>query len=47
MTQPAFLTRIILRNYKSIGHCDVKLGPLTYLVGVNGSGKSNFWMRFT
>ena len=42
MTQPAFLTRIILRNYKSIGHCDVKLGPLTYLVGVNGSGKSNF-----
>lgn len=42
MTQPAFLTRVILRNYKSIGHCDVKLGPLTYLVGVNGSGKSNF-----
>ncbi len=42
MTQPAFLTRVILRNYKSIGHCDVKLGPLNYLVGVNGSGKSNF-----
>jgi predicted ATPase len=42
MTQPAFLTRVILRNYKSIGHCDVKLGPLTYLVGVNGFGKSNF-----
>lgn len=42
MTQPAFLTRVILRNYKSIGYCDVKLGTLNYLVGVNGSGKSNF-----
>jgi predicted ATPase len=39
----AFLTRVILRNYKSIGYCDVRLlRPLTYLVGVNGSGKSNF-----
>lgn len=38
----SFLTRVILRNYKSIGHCDVRLRPLTYLVGVNGSGKSNF-----
>lgn len=37
-----FITRVILRNYKSIGHCDVKLGPLTYLVGGNGAGKSNF-----
>lgn len=38
----AFLKRVILRNYKSIGYCDVRLQPLTYLVGVNGSGKSNF-----
>jgi predicted ATPase len=38
----AFLTRVVLRNYKSIGFCDVQLRPLTYLVGVNGSGKSNF-----
>lgn len=38
----ANLTRVILRNYKSIGYCDVGLGPLTYLVGANGSGKSNF-----
>lgn len=38
----AFLARVILRNYKSIGHCDVRLKPLTYLVGVNGAGKSNF-----
>ena len=38
----AFLTRVVLRNYKSIGNCDVKLGRLTFLVGANGSGKSNF-----
>ncbi|HNM39581.1 MAG TPA: AAA family ATPase [Giesbergeria sp.] len=37
-----FLTRVLLRNYKSIGLCDVRLGPITYLVGANGSGKSNF-----
>ncbi len=37
-----FLNRVVLRNYKSIGLCDVRLGPLTYLVGANGSGKSNF-----
>ena len=42
MTQPVFLTRVVLRNYKSIGSCDVRLGPLSYLVGANGSGKSNF-----
>jgi predicted ATPase len=42
MNQSAFLTRVVLRNYKSIGACDVKLGPLTFLVGANGSGKSNF-----
>ncbi len=42
MTNPIFLTRVVIRNYKSIGYCDVRLGPLTYLVGANGSGKSNF-----
>ena len=42
MSPPVFLRRVVLRNYKSIGSCDVRLGPLTYLVGVNGSGKSNF-----
>lgn len=42
MKLPVFLHRIVLRNYKSIGNCDVRLGPLTYLVGANGSGKSNF-----
>lgn len=42
MSDNAFIHRVVLRNYKSIGHCDVRLGALTYLVGVNGSGKSNF-----
>ena len=42
MHSSVFITRVVLRNYKSIGYCDVRLGPLTYLVGVNGSGKSNF-----
>ncbi len=37
-----FITRVVLRNYRSIGQCDVRLGPLTYLVGTNGAGKSNF-----
>ena len=37
-----FISRLRLRNYKSIAECDVRLGPLTILVGPNGSGKSNF-----
>ena len=37
-----FLTRVQLRDYRSIAACDVRLGPLTFLVGPNGSGKSNF-----
>ena len=37
-----FLTRVVLRNYKSVANCDVRLGALNYLVGANGSGKSNF-----
>ncbi|MDD2746731.1 MAG: AAA family ATPase [Acidithiobacillus ferrooxidans] len=42
MASSNFITRVVLRNYKSIATCDVQLGPLTYLVGANGSGKSNF-----
>lgn len=42
MTQALFIDRVVLRNYKSIGYCDVRLRPLTYLVGHNGAGKSNF-----
>ena len=44
MTSPGRfdVTRVRLRNYRSISVCDVRLGPLTVLVGPNGSGKSNF-----
>jgi predicted ATPase len=37
-----FLTRAVLKNYKSIEACDVDLRSLTFLVGPNGAGKSNF-----
>ena len=36
------VTRVALRNYRSIAACDVALPPLAVLVGPNGSGKSNF-----
>ena len=36
------LTRVGLRNYKSIAACDVSPAQLSFLVGPNGSGKSNF-----
>lgn len=42
MADTVYLERVVLRNYRSIGHCDVRLEPLTYLVGANGAGKSNF-----
>jgi predicted ATPase len=42
MSHTVFIQRVMLRNYKSIGNCDVRLRPLTYLVGQNGAGKSNF-----
>lgn len=37
-----FLSRVRVRNFKSIGKADIQLRPLTLLVGRNGSGKSNF-----
>ena len=36
------ITRVEIKNYKSIGDVSLDLGPLTVLVGENGSGKSNF-----
>ncbi len=46
--RPVVIRRVVLRNYKSIAACDVTLAPLTFLVGANGAGKSNFLdgMRF-
>src|SRR5579872_6018956 len=37
-----FLTRVQLKNYKSIAECTVDLRQLSFLVGPNGAGKSNF-----
>jgi predicted ATPase len=37
-----FLRRVVIKNYKSIGACNVELGNLSILVGRNGAGKSNF-----
>jgi len=42
MSNQPFITRVVLKNYKSIDSCSVKLGNLNFLVGPNGSGKSNF-----
>ena len=42
MQNEPFLRRVKIRNYKSIGSCDVELGRLNVLVGRNGTGKSNF-----
>jgi len=40
--RPPLIDRVQVRNYKSIGKCDVALGRLTLIVGRNGAGKSNF-----
>lgn len=41
MTAP-FVRRVTIRNYKSIAACRAELQDLTFLVGQNGAGKSNF-----
>ncbi len=35
------ITRLALRQYKSVEACDIELGPISILVGRNGVGKSN------
>jgi predicted ATPase len=42
MADSTFIKRVVLKNYRSIASCDVRLGPLCFLVGPNGAGKSNF-----
>lgn len=39
---PPFIRRVQIENFRSIASCDVELGPLMFIVGRNGSGKSNF-----
>jgi AAA ATPase domain len=41
-TKLPFLRRVRIRGYKSIAFCEVRLQPLTILVGRNAAGKSNF-----
>ena len=36
------ISRVVLKNYKSVRECDVSMGEITFLVGPNGAGKSNF-----
>jgi predicted ATPase len=42
MTNRMTITRVSLKNYKSIAACVVSLRPLMFFVGPNGAGKSNF-----
>jgi predicted ATPase len=42
MNGSVLITRVVLKNYKSIAGCSVPLRSLVFLVGQNGSGKSNF-----
>lgn len=42
MAGPTGITRVTIENYKSIAACDVLLDRLTFLIGPNASGKSNF-----
>jgi predicted ATPase len=42
MNGSVLITRVVLKNYKSIAACSVPLRSLVFLVGQNGSGKSNF-----
>ncbi|MGF1672641.1 MAG: AAA family ATPase [Rivularia sp. (in: cyanobacteria)] len=36
------VSKIVLKGFKSIAECDLKLGKLNVLIGCNGAGKSNF-----
>jgi len=37
------IERIVIENFKSLRHVDLKLGPMNLFVGTNASGKSNFF----
>ncbi len=42
LTSDMQLKRVEIHGYKSIEHCDLELGAINVLLGVNGAGKSNF-----
>ena len=41
------LNQIVIKGFKSIKACDLKLGDINVLIGSNGAGKSNFMSVFT
>src|SRR6266571_1447911 len=36
------IDRFAVENFRSIRECDVELAPLTFFIGTNASGKTNF-----
>ncbi|MEH1807500.1 AAA family ATPase [Nostoc sp.] len=42
LTNDSQVSRIVLKGFKSITECDLKLLKLNVLIGCNGAGKSNF-----
>jgi len=36
------ITRIVIKGFKSIKECDLKLNSINLLIGANGAGKTNF-----
>ncbi|BAZ00466.1 hypothetical protein NIES37_44580 [Tolypothrix tenuis PCC 7101] len=42
LTSNNYLSRLVVKGFKSIAHCDVTLTRLNVLIGSNGAGKSNF-----
>lgn len=42
MPHSSLITRVVLQNYRSFRTGSVRLSPLTFLIGPNASGKSNF-----
>ena len=41
MSEIPYITRLKVKNYRSLADVDVRLSPLTVFVGKNGTGKSN------
>jgi predicted ATPase len=46
MQPKELVSRVSLKNFRSIAACEVSPGPLLFLLGPNGSGKSNFLDAF-
>jgi len=40
------LSRIVIKGFKSIKECDIKIKNINVLIGANGAGKSNFMSVF-